>query len=164
MTAAPITPTFALVDHHGQSVTEATYRGRWTLVIFGFTHCRMVCPRALKRLSEALDALGPDATAATALYITVDPHRDNPDVIRRFLEPAYPRFTGLTGTSEQVSQAQRAFRVFARRTSDPDDPDGYSVPHTAITYLLAPDGSYAKHWPDAVNAATITTDLRALIH
>ncbi|MEU5629718.1 MULTISPECIES: SCO family protein [Streptomyces] len=155
----PAKPSFSLVDHHGTHVTEQTYRGRWPLVFFGFTHCKMVCPRAMSRLSAVLDELGEIADKLHPLYITVDPDRDTPAVLRDFLR-AYPRFTGLTGLAIDVEQAKREFRVFARRRDDPDDPDGYSVPHTAITYLLTPQGEYAAHFPDSLDPAEITARLR----
>ena len=132
-------------------------------MFFGFTHCRVVCPRALQRLCVAIDALGPAAAAVTALYITVDPDRDSPDAMRRFLEPNYPHFLGLSGRPDALGAARRAFRIFARRTADSEYPDDYAVPHTAFTYLLAPDGTYAKHWPATTDAATIASELRALI-
>lgn len=157
---APTTPTFALTNHHGQPVTDRTYRGRWQLVFFGFTHCKAVCPRALQRLSATLDDLGDLATQMTPLYITVDPDRDTPDVMKAFLR-TYPRFTGLTGTTEAIEQAKTAFRVFARRKDDPDDPDGYAMPHTAITYLISPDGHYTGHFPDTTSQDELTTRLRA---
>ena len=80
--------------------------------------------------------------------------------MRAFLESSYPFFTGLAGTPEQIDAARRAFRVFARRPADPEDPDGYAMPHTAITYLVDPDGSYSAHWPDTASAETVTADLR----
>ena len=156
---APTTPTFSLIDHHGTATTETSYRGRWQLVFFGFTHCRKVCPRALERLSTALDDLGAPAGKITPLYITVDPARDSPEVMKEFLR-AYPRFTGLTGSENAIEDAKKSFRVFARRQDDPDDPDGYAVPHTAITYLIAPDGTYADHFPDAMPGEEVTARLR----
>jgi protein SCO1 len=159
---APLTPAFTLIDHHGSPVSAESYRGRWMLVFFGFTHCKAVCPRALRRLSDALDALGPlgdGAPQVCPLYITVDPDRDSPEVMREFLA-AYPRFTGLTGSAEAIEEAKRAFRVFARRRDDPADPDGYAVPHTAITYLISPSGEYADHFTDAVTAADVAAGLR----
>src|SRR5882762_1597942 len=93
----PVGGSFQLVDHHGRAVTEASYHGRFALLFFGFTHCCVVCPRALTKLSGVLDALGPLADRVQPLYITVDPERDTPDVMRAFLQ-AYPRFTGLTGS------------------------------------------------------------------
>lgn len=111
-------------------------------------------------LSDVLDGLGEAAGRVRALYITVDPERDTPEVMKEFLEE-YPRFTGLTGPSDAIEEAKRAFRVFARRKADPDDPDGYAVPHTAITYLIAPDGQYADHFADALPAADVAVRLQA---
>lgn len=166
MSAPTVRPTqiaFALVDHDGRPVTLDSYRGAWLLVQFGFTSCRVVCPRALTKLSAALDELGPLAEEVRPLYVSVDPERDTPEVMRAFLTASYPRFTGLTGTPAQVEAAKDAFRVFARRRPDPDDPDGYAVPHTAITYLVGPDGRVARHWADTADAHTVASDLAATI-
>ena len=160
--SAPVTPAFSLVDHDGQPVTERSYWGRWQLVFFGFTHCRATCPRALQRLSATLDDLGELAGKVSPLYVTVDPDRDTPEVMKEFLR-AYPHFTGLTGPTEAVEEAKQSFRVFARRRADPDDPDGYAVPHTAITYLVSPEGEYTEHFPDAISGEELTARLRAYL-
>lgn len=152
MTALPLRGTYALVDHHGRPVTERTYRGSWQLVQFGFTRCRVVCPRALGKLSRALDEVA-DLPAA-GLYVTVDPEHDTPAVMRAFLEASYPRFTGLTGTGAQIDDAKAAFRVFTRSRADAE------LAHTAITYLLDPGGVAVHHWPDVRGAAEIAADLR----
>jgi protein SCO1 len=161
---APIEGTFTLVDHNENPVTEQTYRSRWLMVFFGFTHCQMVCPRALSRLSTVLAKIGDGrADRIQPLYITVDPDRDTPPVMKRFLESNYPRFTGLTGTTEQIERAEDAFNVFARRKADPAAPDGYVVPHTAITYLLDPTGRYRTHWTDARDVDEIVQSLNTEI-
>jgi protein SCO1 len=159
----PIEGTFSLVDHFGTPVTEQNYLGRWMLVFFGFTHCKEVCPRALARISGVLDDLGALADKVQPLYLTVDPERDSPQVMRAFLEPAYPLFTGLTGTEEQVEAAKKAFHVFARRKHDPYDADRYDVPHTAITYLLDPTGICRRHYPDSQDVQAVTADLRNVL-
>lgn len=149
VSAGPVA-RFDLVDHNGDRVSEADFAGAYLLVYFGFTHCRVVCPRSLAKLSGALDRLGSKADKIRALYITVDPARDTPEVMREYLVANYPRFTGLTGSPEQIDFAKQSFRVFAERKPDAEDPDGYSVPHSAISYLMAPDGSYCAHFTDAV--------------
>lgn len=149
VTGAPVAH-FTLTDHHGKQISDADLTGKFLLVYFGFTHCKMVCPRSLAKLSRVVDALGAKADRLTALYVTVDPERDTPEVMRAYLENSYPRFTGLTGTSEQIEAAKRAFRIFAERRPDPDDPEGYVVPHTAISYLMGPDGHYRGHFTDAL--------------
>lgn len=151
---------FALTDHHGNTVTEADYSGRHMLVFFGFTHCKVVCPRALGKLSDVLDRLGDLADEIAPLYITVDPERDSPEVMKAFLEGGYPRFTGLTGTREQCDAAKKAFRVFAEKKPDPDDPEGYDVPHTAFVYLLGRDGEYVAHFGDHLDAEELAAKLR----
>lgn len=158
MTTPPIHAAYSLVDHHGTAVTESTYRGSWQLVQFGFTSCRVVCPRALTKLSTALDTVERNlgSVPLVPLYVTVDPDRDSPAVMKAFLEMSYPRFTGLTGTPEQIDEAKGAFKVFTRRRAAVD---GYDVQHTAITYLLDPEGGPAHHWPDTHTAERIAADL-----
>ena len=131
-------------------MSEVDYAGHWLLVYFGFTHCKVVCPRSMAKLSQVLDSLGGDADRLTPLYVTVDPARDTPAVMRAYIEANCPRFTGLTGSTEQIDAAKRAFRVFAQRRDDPDDPDGYDVPHSAVAYLMGPDGGYRDHFAESV--------------
>ncbi|MFI6367724.1 SCO family protein [Nocardia sp. NPDC050630] len=158
-----VSGTFDLVDHDGCEVTDRTYRGKYVLVFFGFTHCKMVCPRALNRLSGVLDRLGALAQRIQPLYITVDPERDTPAAMKRFLSSDYPRFTGLTGSAEQIETAKNSFRVFSTVVGDPEDPDGYQMPHSAFTYVLDPDGAYMAHFTDAVDEDELVTRLTAIL-
>jgi protein SCO1/2 len=109
--------SFCLIDHDGHNVSDETYRGQYVLIFFGFTNCRVVCPRALTKLSAVLDSLGPLADRIRPIYVTVDPERDTPDAMRSFLQ-SYPRFTGLTGSLEQIDRMKKAYRVFAQRVDD----------------------------------------------
>jgi len=149
-----ISATFHLTDHNGRDVDAGSFRGSFVLVFFGFTHCRVVCPRALTRLSAALDALGEIPVRVAALYITVDPDRDSPQVMRNYLR-AYPSILGLTGSRAQIDDAKRNFRVFARRSSPSPDDGSYDVPHTAITYLLDPEGRPVAHFNDAIDLSDL---------
>ena len=163
LTGAPVHGSFALTDHHGRDVTDADYCGRFMLIYFGFTHCRAVCPRALARLSEALATLGELADCFQPLYITVDPVRDTPAVMKAYVQDRYPRFTGLTGTRDQTDRAKRTFRVFAERAADPEDPSGYAMPHSALTYLVGPDGKYVTHFSDTIDQNTLVGRLKELV-
>jgi protein SCO1/2 len=149
-----IRAAFHLTDHNGRDVDAGSFRGSFMVVFFGFTHCRVVCPRALTKLSTALDALGETAVRVAALYITVDPDRDTPQVMRDYLR-AYPSILGLTGSREEIDDAKRNFRVFARRSSPSPDDGGYDVPHTAITYLLDPEGRLVAHFNDAIELSDL---------
>ena len=149
---------FALTDHFGEPTTSNSYEGKWLLVFFGFTHCRSVCPRNLEKLTSALD-LVPDLTAEIQpLYITVDPARDSPAVMRTFLEERYPSFVGLTGSEDEITKAKGQFGVFARRV---DETDGnYQMPHTSLTYLINPDRMYRAHWPSVLDVGDIGDRIR----
>ena len=155
--------TFDLIDHDGRAVSTRTYAGKHMLIFFGFTHCKMVCPRALSRLSAVLDRLGPLADRVQPLYVTVDPQRDTPEVMKAFLSSAYPRFTGLTGSPEQIELAKKSFRVFASEVADPDEPNSYQMPHTAFTYVLGPDGTYLTHFTDAVDEESLIARLSTIL-
>ena len=153
-------PSFSLIDHNGNEVSESSFSGSWLMVYFGFTHCRVVCPRSLARLSAVLDALPQEAVdAIEPLYISVDPERDLPDVMKRYLEDQYPRFRGLTGTPTQVEAAKASFKVFAERKIDAEDPDGYAMPHTSFTYLIDPKGIYVTHWVETKSEHDIISDI-----
>jgi protein SCO1/2 len=149
---------FQLVDHFGQPVTERSWPGQYLLIFFGFTHCKIVCPRALARLSDVIDRLGPAAERLRPLYVTVDPARDTPDVMRAFLT-TYPHFLGLTGSMEAIEDAKARYRVFAERQAAED---GGELQHSALTYLVAPGGTLAAHFVDALDAATIVARIRSL--
>jgi len=153
---------FSLIDHNGRQVTNESFRGRHVLVFFGFTRCRVICPRALSRISRALELLGSAAEEITPLYISVDPERDSPDVMKTFLT-SYPSFTGLTGSREQIDATKRAFRVFAQKKADASEPDGFVIPHTAFTYLLDPTGAYVTHFADTIDEVELAARLRELI-
>jgi protein SCO1/2 len=159
----PFAETFDLIDHNGREVNGRTYRGKYVVIFFGFTHCKAVCPRALSRLSAVLDRLGPDAARIQPLYVTADPQRDTPTVMKEFLAAAYPRFTGLTGSTQQIEWAKRSFRVFSTEVSDHGEPDGYRMPHSAFTYVLGPDGAYLTHFTDAVEEEELTTALFSIV-
>ncbi|GAB3576270.1 SCO family protein [Amycolatopsis endophytica] len=140
---------FDLTDHLGARVTPGTYRGRFMLVFFGFTHCGQICPAVLGRNSRALELLGPDADEIQPLYITVDPDRDSPEVLAAYLRDRHPRYTGLTGTTAEIEAAERAYHVFARRADELDD---YRVPHTSFTFLMDPGGDYVSHYAETRTA------------
>ena len=162
VTAAPVA-SFTLTAHHGRAVTDADFGGSFLLVYFGFTHCKVVCPRSLGKLSRVLDGLGVASERIVPLYVTVDPARDTPEVMRAYLERNHPRFLGLTGSDDEVAHAKQAFRVFAEYKGDDESPDGYVVPHSAIAYLMAPDGRHLDHFVDALEEDEVARRLSAAL-
>lgn len=133
---------FTLVDQNGRTVTDAQFRGKWLLVYFGYTHCPDACPTALNDMAEALDQLDPaKRQKVQAIFITVDPGRDTPAVMKDYVGAFEGAdIVGLTGTPEQVSVAEAAYRVRARRY---DRPDGdYVMSHAATIDIMDPDGRF----------------------
>lgn len=134
---------FRLVSHKGRTVTEKDLKGKPSAVFFGFTHCPDVCPTALFDLSDLMKELGPDADKITPVFVTVDPERDTPSVLAEYLQAFDPRILGLSGTTAEVDVAVQAYKAYYRRGAA-SPTGGYSVDHTAITYLMNKDGQMAS--------------------
>ncbi|HLU91656.1 MAG TPA: SCO family protein [Pedomonas sp.] len=145
----PIGGPFTLVDHNGQTVTEKSWPGQHLLVYFGYSYCPDVCPGDLQTLSLALERLEQDNPAAAAkiqpLFITIDPERDTVEAIRDYVSLFHPRLVGLTGTPAQVEEAKKSYRVYAVKREDESASD-YLMDHTALVYLISPEGEYEAHF------------------
>ncbi|HHI82940.1 MAG TPA: SCO family protein, partial [Rhizobiales bacterium] len=132
---------FSLVDEDGKKVTDKSYAGKYTLVYFGYTFCPDVCPTELQIISAALDQLGSEADRIQPLFITIDPERDTPAVLKEYTANFNPRITGLSGTPEQIAAVAKAYRVYYRKVREKDAAkDDYLMDHSSITYLMGPDG------------------------
>lgn len=131
---------FRLTDQTGATLTDADLKGRPFAVFFGFTHCPEICPTTLWEMSQALAALGPDGDRLRVLFVTVDPERDRPEMLREYLQSFDPRITGLTGTPEEVAAVAKSYRVYWRKvpTSDGD----YTMDHSAMVYLMDAEGRF----------------------
>jgi cytochrome oxidase Cu insertion factor (SCO1/SenC/PrrC family) len=156
-------PCFSLIDHDGRRVDETTFRGKPTIVFFGFTNCAVVCPRALARLTAVINSLKLTTDQLNGLYISVDPDRDSPEVMKSFLAGRALHFTGLTGTQAELESARRGFRAFANRKRDNGIADNYDVPHTAITYILNPDGCLVDHLHDSLSDTQVMPRLKRVM-
>lgn len=154
---------FSLIDHNGCAVSERSFLGRPALLYFGFTHCRIVCPRALARLTAALDLARAAPDDLQPLFVSIDPARDTPAVLKAWLEAQYPRFLGLTGPQERIEAIRAAYKVFASKKADPEDPDGYAMAHTAFCYLLDAHGHYLAHFTDTADEKRIAAGIRDVI-
>lgn len=150
---------FSLVDGNGKQVTDRDLRGKYLLVYFGYTFCPDVCPTTLNEVSAAMDRLGPKVERMQPVFITVDPRRDTPDVVRRYTEQFGPRILGLTGTPEQVTAVSREYRVYAAVHRTGDGPDDYSVDHSSVLYLMGPDGRFITRVPADKTGAEIAAAL-----
>ena len=139
---AAIGGPFMLLDQDGKAVTDQDMKGRPFLVFFGFTHCPDVCPTTLFDVSEVLRSLGPDADRAGALFITVDPERDNAASLKDYLASFNPHLRGLTGEPDALAAVAKEYRVYYKKV--PLDGGDYTMDHTAIVYLMDKDGRFVS--------------------
>lgn len=133
---------FALEDGHGKPVTDRDFRGKYMLVYFGYTFCPDVCPTTLNAVADAMDKLGAKANRVQPLFITVDPKRDTPSVVRQYAAAFGPRIVGLTGSAEQIAKVAKAYRVYYAEHRTGPGPDDYSMDHSSVLYLMGPDGGF----------------------
>jgi protein SCO1/2 len=147
---------FHLEDQNGKPVSDQDMKGRPFLVFFGFTHCPDICPTTLFDMSQVLGKLGPDADRTSALFITVDPERDTPAVLRDYLSNFDPHLRGLTGDQDAINAVVKAYRVYAKKV--PLEGGDYTMDHTAAVYLMDKTGQFVapfelvKRTPEAAAA------------
>jgi protein SCO1/2 len=150
---------FTLTDQDGHRRSDTDFRGRWMLVYFGYTYCPDVCPTTLAMISRALAKLGSKAGAVAPVFITVDPERDTPAVLKTYLAAFGPGFVGLTGTPGEIAKVAKAWRVYYARHPLPGGP--YAVDHSSAIYLIDPQGRFVKVYDPGVSPDSLAADLRS---
>lgn len=152
---------FQLMDQNGKAVTDAEMKGKPFLVFFGFTHCPDICPTTLFDMSQLMKELGPDADRTGALFITVDPDRDTPKVMKDYLSNFDPHVRGLTGDPTAINAAIRAYRVYAKKV--PLENGDYTMDHTALVYLMDKNGHFVAPFDVSRTPAAEAADLRRFL-
>ncbi|MDP6708863.1 MAG: SCO family protein [Alphaproteobacteria bacterium] len=159
---------FLLLDQEGREVRNKDFLGRYMLVFFGYTHCPDICPTGLQILAEAMDLLGVLAGKVQPIFITIDPERDRPAVLKDYVSHFHPRLLGLTGSRVEIDRVADRYRVQYRKVYAPDDADGdgktdYFMEHSAASYLIGPDGGGLSLYPHGMTAEAIAADMRGFI-
>jgi protein SCO1/2 len=130
---------FHLNDPAGKARTLADFRGKVVVLFFGYTQCPDVCPTTLSELAAAVKELGPDAARVQVLFVTVDPERDTPELLSRYVPAFNPTFLGLYGDAAATAATAKEFKIIYQKQPGPT-PGTYSVDHSAGTYLFDPQG------------------------
>ncbi len=165
-TKALIGGPFSLIDHHGKNVTHADFKGKYMLVYFGYTYCPDICPMELQIMSDALDQLSPTVLAEiNPIFITVDPQRDSVEILSQYVPAFHEKLIGLTGNTEQVTLAKKAYRVYGakEKIAEGADPDSYLVSHTSYIYLMNRAGEYVTHFKSRTDPALMAKRLQEII-
>jgi protein SCO1/2 len=153
---------FELVDHTGKIRRLADFRGKVVVVFFGFTHCPDVCPTTLAELAAAKRRLAADAARVQVLLITVDPERDTPEVLSKYVVAFDPDFLGLTGSPQQVAVAAREFKVIYQKVEGKRS-GNYSMDHSAGTYVFDPQGRLRLYVSYGQGADVFAHDIALLL-
>ena len=151
---------FHLTDHNGKPRTLADFRGKVTALFFGYTHCPDVCPTTLADLAQAMNTLGKDAERVQVLFVTVDPERDNPEMLGLYVPAFDSSFLALYGDEQATQQVASAFAVTYQKQQTTS---GYSVDHSAGTFLIDPKGRVRLLAPYGQRSEWLAEDIRMLL-
>ena len=152
---------FELVNQNGEPVTAEKYRGKVTMMFFGYTSCPHVCPVALRKLAAATRGLGDQADQVEILFVAVDPKRDK-KVLDEYVADFNPNLVGLTGTQKQLKEVAKRYRV-AFSYEEPQEDGFYIVNHSGAVFVFDPQGKTRLLIDEETKTANITEDLRHLI-
>jgi len=142
---AQIGGAFTLVDENGATVTDRDVIDQPSLVYFGYTFCPDVCPLDNARNAEAVEILESRGDIVKPVFISIDPQRDTPEILRDFTDNLHPRMVGLTGTPEQVKAASQTYRTyFKKQETEEGNEQFYLVDHSTFTYLVFPDEGFIE--------------------
>jgi protein SCO1/2 len=139
ITGIPYAQTFSLTDAAGQKRSLADFKGKVVVVFFGFTQCPDVCPTTLAELVEVKKALGPDAERLQPIFITIDPERDTPEVLRAYVTSFDPGFIALRGSLQETSAVAKEFKVYFAKVPG-KTPESYTMDHSSASYVFDPEG------------------------
>lgn len=162
ITGAAFARDFSLTDHNGQTRTLADFRGKVVAIFFGYVHCPDVCPTTLSDFAAALQLLGPQADKVQVIFVTVDPQRDNPALLRQFVPAFNPSFLGMYSDAETLEKLAKEYKVVYQKSSVKAE-DDYLIDHSAGTYVYDPQGNLRLLMSYGSGADVIAQDLKLLL-
>ncbi|HEY1396562.1 SCO family protein [Roseateles sp.] len=162
LTGAAYARGFSLPDQNGKTRTLEDFKGKVVVVFFGFTQCPDVCPTTLAELAQVKKALGPDGDKVQGVFVTVDPERDKPELLKAYLESFDPGFVALRGTPEQLKETAKEFKIYYAKVPG-KTPDSYTMDHTAASFLFDPQGRVRVFSRYGAGATALMGDIKALI-
>jgi len=160
ITGADYGKVLELTDHNGRLRHLEDFRGKAVVLFFGFTHCPDICPTTLAETAAAVKKLGADADRVQVLFITVDPERDTPEALAKYVTAFDPRFLGLRGDAQATQRAAKEFKVFYEKRKSGES---YSMDHSGQSYVIDPEGRLRLLVrPDRI-AEDLSDDLRTIL-
>lgn len=156
-------PAIALTDQDGQPFSLEELKGKATLLYFGYTTCPDLCPTTLSDFMVVKEELGPLAGRTAYAMVTIDPERDSEARLKEYLAFFDPEFIGLTGPQAEITAVEQAYGVTTRRVEYPDSATGYLMDHSALIYLIDPEGNLRVTYPYGTDPTGIAADVRHLL-
>ena len=150
---------FTLVNDNGKTVSSSDFRGKYMLVYFGYTYCPDVCPTTLNSIAQAMDRLGAKAKQVQPIFISVDPQRDTPTVMKQYVSAFSPSLIGLTGTPAQIAAVAKEYKVYYAKHVTGPGPNDYSMDHSSVIYLMGPDGNFIAPISATDSGSQMATDI-----
>lgn len=161
---AKIGAKFMLIDHNGKLFTDKDMLGKFQLVYFGYTFCPDICPTSLQVMSQALDMLGDRAGLIQSYFITVDPERDNAQVMKNYVKYFNQDLVGLTGSKSMIERVAKGYKVqYEKVVEEGSDPDLYIMDHSASVYLMAPNGEFITKFAHGISARQMVEALNGYL-
>ncbi len=162
ITGAEYGRSLSLPDQYGKPRTLADFKGKVVVVFFGYTQCPDVCPTTMVELAQVKKALGPDGDRVQGLFVSIDPERDTPEILKAYMASFDPSFVALRGTPEQTLAAAKEFKVFFAKV--PGKTEGsYTMDHTAGSYILDGNGRVRLFERYGGGVEVLSADLKALL-
>jgi protein SCO1 len=161
LTGADYAKDFQLPDTSGQVRTLKDFRGKLVVVFFGYTQCPDVCPTTMSELAEARKLLGPDGDKVQGVFITIDPERDTPEVLKAYMANFDPSFVALRGSAEQLAATAKEFKVYYKKAEGQQG--AYTMDHTAASYVFDTQGRLRLYTRYGTGPQALASDLKLLL-
>jgi len=162
LTGAEYARDFELADHNGQPRSLKDFRGKIAVVFFGYTQCPDVCPTTLSEIAEAKRLLGADGAQVQGLFITVDPERDTPEVLKAYMANFGPDFLALRGTPDQLAAVAKEYKIYFKK-AEGKTPGSYTMDHSAASYVYDPQGRLRLYTRYGTGPEALASDLKLLL-
>ncbi len=162
LTGADYAQGFSLADHNGQLRTLKDFAGKVVVVFFGFTQCPDVCPTSMTELAQVKQLLGPDGDKLQAIFITVDPERDTPELLKAYMGNFDPGFLALRPTPEQLPQVAKDFKIYYKKVEG-KTPGSYTMDHSAGSYVFDPKGRIRLYNRYGAGVDVLASDIQLLL-
>ena len=162
ITGADYATGFSLTDHNGQARTLAYFKGKAEVLFFGFTQCPDVCPTSMSDLAEAKRLLGADGERLQGLFVSIDPERDTPEIMKQYMASFDPSFLALYAAPDKLPELAKSYKIYYKKVDGPT-PTSYTMDHSAGSYVYDPQGRIRLYHRYGSGAPALAADLKKLL-